>query len=69
MAAVMVVMVVSSLLALALARPGRRVGHLGPFQVVGLQAVLVLVPLRQRGRRASDGTEVNNGLRGRRWQG
>lgn len=68
MAAVMVVMVVSSLLTLALARPGRRVGHLGPLQVVARQAVLVLVPLRQRGRRASDGTQVNNGLRGRRWE-
>lgn len=68
-AAVMVVVVVSSLLTLALARPGRRVGRLGSFQVVGLQAVLVLVLLRQRGRRASDGTEVNNGLRGRQIRG
>lgn len=71
MAAVMVVMVVSSLLTLALvlvlARPGWRVGHLGPFQVVGLQAILVLVLLRQWGRWAPNWTEVNNGLRRRRW--
>lgn len=68
-AAVVVVMVVSSLLTLALARPGRRLGHLGPLQVVRPQPVLVLVLLRQRGCRASDGTEVNNGLRGRRRTG
>lgn len=58
MAAVVVVMVVGSVLALGL-------GQAGPFQVVLRQADLLVALRRQRGCRASDGTEVNDRLRGR----
>lgn len=62
MAAVVVVVMVCPVLAPDLARTHRGLGQVGSFQIEVLEPG-VLVMLRQRGRRAPYGTEVNNRLR------
>lgn len=64
MAAVVVVMVVGSVLALDLPGSCGGLGQAGPLQVVLPQPDLMVVLRCQRGRRASDGTEVDDRLWG-----
>lgn len=61
MAAVVVVMMVRPVLAPDLARSHRGLGQVRPFQIEVFEPG-VLVMLRQRGRRAPYGTEINNRL-------
>lgn len=63
MTAVVVVVVVGSVLAPDLPRAHQGLGQVGPFQIQVFEPD-ILVMLRERGRRAPYGTQVNDRLGG-----